>query len=74
MTKYIFIHSAQNLMEKMCFRVDFKQNVEFLPNPYTANSISLKKSAYKNKVSGHMHIFFSLYYSVCIYILLSKIS
>ena len=60
--------------KKLCIGVDYKQNVKSLPSLFNTKSISLKKSAYKNKVSGHTHNFFLLYYSVCIYILLSKIS
>ena len=61
---YIYTLLIKISWKILCFGVDYKQNVKFLPNPYTVKSISLKKSAYKNKASRHTHNFFLLYYSV----------
>ena len=59
-TQYVFIYYWAKFHEKILYLGgDFKQNVDFLPSPYAAKSISLhKKSAYKNKFSGHLHNFF----------------
>ena len=74
MIKYIF--NVQNCMEKMCFRVDFKQNVEFLPSLYTAIDFAVyelgKRSISCLESTQKHNIFFTQFCSVVYKYILSN--